>query len=194
MASAAFAAELMRGARFQLGERQAAGGQRTTLEHQLVAFAIEQDAPVPRGALCGGRLRADARRALSRRGVVLARMRVKFIQGGDVVYEPLARFLRRRRGAVEIDVFAAAKVCPHADHVALISDDVNQLELFGRSRRSPNSSRRVLSAPQWKNRAAARRRSCCVIASSSSPVPCPASSPATSTPTTYSPLGGVASQ
>jgi hypothetical protein len=73
-------------------------------------------------------LRADARRAVGRRGVV-PRVRVEFIQRGDVVHEPLARFLRRRRGAVEIDVFAAAKVCPYADHVALIGGDVNQLEL-----------------------------------------------------------------
>jgi hypothetical protein len=56
VASAAFAAELMSAARFQL--------------------AIEQDAPVPRGTL-----RADARRAVGRRGVVSARMRVKVIQG-----------------------------------------------------------------------------------------------------------------
>ena len=71
----------------------------------------------------------DARCAVGRRGVVPARVRVEFIQRGDVVHEPLARFLRRRRGAVEIDVFAAAKVCPYADHVALIGGDVIQLEL-----------------------------------------------------------------
>ena len=35
-------------ARFQISERQACG-QRTALEQPLVAFAIEQDAPVPRG-------------------------------------------------------------------------------------------------------------------------------------------------
>jgi hypothetical protein len=79
--------------------------------------------------LRGGMLRADARRAVGRCGVVPARVRVEFIQRGDVVHEPLARFLWRRRGAVEIDLFAAAKVCLHADHVALIGDDVNQLVL-----------------------------------------------------------------
>jgi hypothetical protein len=54
-------------------------------------------------------------------------MHVKFIQRGNVVDEPLARFLWRRRGSVEVDVFAAAKVRSHADHVALIGDDVNEL-------------------------------------------------------------------
>ena len=45
-------------------------------ERARFQLAIEQDAPVPRGTL-----RADARRAVGRRGVVSARMRVKFIQG-----------------------------------------------------------------------------------------------------------------
>ena len=84
MASAAFAAELMSARVFSSGNGRPPVASAPRSKHQLVAFAIEQDAPVPRGALCGGTLRADARRAVGRRGVVPAPMRVKFIQGGSM--------------------------------------------------------------------------------------------------------------
>jgi hypothetical protein len=116
-------------ARFQLGERQAAGDQRAALEHEFVPFAIKQDAPVPRRAVCRGMLRADTRGAVARHGVVPARARVEFVERRDIVDEPLARFLRRSSGSVEIYVFATAKVCPDSDHVALIGDHINQLKL-----------------------------------------------------------------
>ena len=43
--------------------------------------------------------------------------------------EALAGLRRCGGGAVKIDVFPAAVVGPHADDVALVGDDVNQLEL-----------------------------------------------------------------
>src|SRR5436190_15961317 len=98
------------------------------LIHQFVAFAVEQDAPIPRQALVRWMLRADAGSAVGGDGVVPARFVPQSVKRMDVFKETFARVLWRNGRAVKIDVLLAV-VCPHADHVALIGHDVDEFEL-----------------------------------------------------------------
>src|SRR5256886_14796080 len=98
------------------------------LIHEFVAFAIEQDAPIPRQALVGWMLRADARSAVGGDGVIPARFVPQSVERMDVFKEPFARVRWQNSRAVKIDVLLAV-VCAHADHVALISHDVDEFEL-----------------------------------------------------------------
>src|SRR5205823_9474383 len=100
-----------------------------TLEHQLVAFAIEQDAPIPRNALGRRMLIADAGRAVGGDGIIPARVVANLVERTQVFVEALAGQCGGNGSAVKIDLFAMAVVRPHADNVALVGDDVNQLEL-----------------------------------------------------------------
>src|SRR5438105_8446148 len=95
---------------------------------QFVAFAIEQDAPIPRHALVGWMLRADARSAVGGDGVIPPRFVPQSVERMDVFKETFARVRRRDGGAVKIDILLAV-VCAHADHVALIGYDVDEFEL-----------------------------------------------------------------
>src|SRR5439155_5062569 len=100
-----------------------------TLEHQLVAFAIQEDAPVPGNALSRGMLVADAGRAIGGDGVIPARVVSNLVERAQVFVEALAGQCGGHGSAVKIDLFAVAVVRPHADDVALVGDDIDQLEL-----------------------------------------------------------------
>ena len=79
--------------------------------HQFVAFAIEQDAPVPRHALVGWVLRADARGAVGRDGVIPARFVPQSVERMDVFKETFARLRRRNGRAVKIDILPCGSLC-----------------------------------------------------------------------------------
>src|SRR5213596_3225781 len=98
------------------------------LIHEFVAFAIEQDAPIPRQALVGWMLRTDARSAVGGDGVIPARFVPQSVERMDVFKETFARVRWRNRRAVKIDILLAV-VCAQANHVALIGHDVDELEL-----------------------------------------------------------------
>src|SRR5437016_796116 len=98
------------------------------LIHEFVAFAIEQDAPIPRQALVGWMLRADARSAVGGDGVIPARFVPQSVERMDVFKETFARVRWRNSRAVKVDILLAV-VCAHADHVALIGHDVDEFEL-----------------------------------------------------------------
>src|SRR4029453_19398177 len=95
---------------------------------QFVAFAIEQDAPVPWHALVGWVLRADARSTIGGDGIIPARFVPQSVERMDVFKKTFARLRWRNRQAVKIDILIAV-VCAHADHVALIGRDVDEFEL-----------------------------------------------------------------
>src|SRR6266550_6860766 len=95
---------------------------------QFVAFAIEQDAPIPWHALVGWVLGADARSTVGGDGVIPARLVPQSVKGMDVFKKTFARLRWRNRCAVKIDILLAV-VCAHADHVALIGHDVDEFEL-----------------------------------------------------------------
>src|SRR6266487_6819772 len=99
-----------------------------TLIHQFVAFAVEQDAPIPRHALPGWMLRADARSAVSGDGVVPARLVPQRVERMDVFKKTFARVFGRNSRAVKVDILLAV-VRAQADHVALISRYVDEFEL-----------------------------------------------------------------
>src|SRR6266481_6725029 len=98
------------------------------LIHQFVAFAIEQDPPIPREALARWMLGANARSAVGGDGVIPARFVPQSVERMDVFKETFAHVHWRNRRAVKIDIFLAV-VCAHADHVALIGHDVDEFEL-----------------------------------------------------------------
>src|SRR5256885_1428249 len=98
------------------------------LIHEFVAFAIEQDAPIPRQALVGRMLGADTRSAVSGDGVIPARFVPQSVERMDVFKETFARVRSRNGRAVKIDILLPV-VCTHADHVALIGHDVDDFEL-----------------------------------------------------------------
>src|SRR5213595_1045805 len=95
---------------------------------QFVAFAIEQDAPIPRQALVGWMLGADAGSAVGGDGVIPARLVPQSVERMDIFKETFARVRWRNGRAVKIDILLAV-VCAHADHVALIGHDVDEFEL-----------------------------------------------------------------
>src|SRR5438105_7501567 len=73
-------------------------------------------------------LRADARSAVGGDGVIPARFVPQSIERMDVFKETFARVRWRNGRAVKIDILLAV-VCAQANHVALIGDDVDELEL-----------------------------------------------------------------
>src|SRR5213595_4145131 len=95
---------------------------------KFVAFAIEQDAPIPRQPLVGWMLGADARSAVGGDGVIPARLVPESVERMDVFKETFARVRWRDGRAVKIDILIAV-VCAQADHVALIGHDVDEFEL-----------------------------------------------------------------
>src|SRR6266513_5474475 len=95
---------------------------------QFVAFAIEQDAPIPRHALVGWMLGADARSAVRGDGVIPARFVPQSVERMDVFKETFARVSWRNGRAVKIDILLAV-VCAQADDVALIGHDVDEFKL-----------------------------------------------------------------
>src|SRR6266566_410372 len=60
--------------RFEFGEWQATGHQAAVFIQQFVAFAVEQDPPVPRYPFFARVLAADARGTICRNGVIPARL------------------------------------------------------------------------------------------------------------------------
>src|SRR5205809_458600 len=98
------------------------------LIHQFVAFAIEQDPPIPRQALVRWMLRADARSAVGGDRVIPARFVPQRAERMDVFKETFARMRWRNGRVVKIDVLLAI-VCAHTDHVTLIGRDVDEFEL-----------------------------------------------------------------
>src|SRR5262249_11813688 len=107
---------------------QAAGDESAVRVQHFVGFAIEQDPPVPRHAFFAGVLRADARGAVSGDGIIPAWLRAQCVKRTHIFEETLARPVRRSRGVVKVDVLVAV-VCPQADHVALVSDKVDECVL-----------------------------------------------------------------
>src|SRR4029453_2554645 len=95
---------------------------------QFVAFAVEQDAPIPRHALTARMLHTDARRAVGGDRIIPARFVPQGIKRMDVFKKTFARLGWRNRRAVKIDILFAA-VCAHADHIAFVGHDVDQFEL-----------------------------------------------------------------
>src|SRR5213080_591355 len=73
-------------------------------------------------------LRADARSAVGDDGVIPARFVPQSVERMDVFKETFARVRWRNGRAVKIDILLAV-VCAEADHVALISHDVDEFEL-----------------------------------------------------------------
>src|SRR4029453_12214933 len=110
------------------------------LIHQFLAFAIEEDAPIPRHPLLGWVLRADARGAVSGNGIVPARFVPQSVDRMDVFKETFSRALWRNCRVVKIDIFFSV-VCAHADYVAFIGHDVDEFELAI----EPTNSRVVLA-------------------------------------------------
>src|SRR5947209_10349347 len=98
------------------------------LIHEFVAFAVEQDAPIPRQALVGWMLGTDACSAVSGDGVIPARFVPQSVERMDVFKETFARVRWRNGRAVKVDILLAV-VCANADHVALIGHDVDEFEL-----------------------------------------------------------------
>src|SRR6266496_4232651 len=98
------------------------------LIHEFVAFAIEQDAPIPRYAFLRWMLGSDARSAIGGNGVIPARFVPQSVERMDVFKETFSRARWRNRRPVKIDIFIAV-VCAHANHVALIGHDVDEFEL-----------------------------------------------------------------
>src|SRR5204863_3205160 len=95
---------------------------------QFVAFAIEQDAPIPRHALVGWMLRTDDSSAVGGDGVIPARFVPQSVKRMDVFKETFACVRWRNGRAVKIDILFAV-VCAQADHVALIGYDIDKFEL-----------------------------------------------------------------
>jgi hypothetical protein len=76
-----------------------------SLEHEFVAFAIEEDAPVPRHSFRSGVLVADGGRAVGGDGVIPARAVVDLVERTEVFVEGLAGLQRRpQRDASEARV------------------------------------------------------------------------------------------
>ena len=98
------------------------------LIHQFVAFAIEQNAPIPWHTLSGWMLRTDTCGAVGGDCVVPTRFVAQSVERMDVFKEPFACALRRDRRVVQINIFLAI-ICAQADHVAFIGRDVDELEL-----------------------------------------------------------------
>src|SRR6266704_4974568 len=98
------------------------------LIHQFIAFAIEQDAPIPWQAFVRWMLRADARSAVSGDCVVPARLVPQRVKRMDVFKKTLARVFWRNSRAVKVNILLAV-VRAQADHVALISRYVDEFEL-----------------------------------------------------------------
>src|SRR5437763_16747968 len=73
-------------------------------------------------------LGADASSAVGGDGVIPARFVPQSVERMDVFKETFARVRWRNGRPVKIDILLAI-VCAHADHVALISDDVDEFEL-----------------------------------------------------------------
>src|SRR5262249_62152527 len=73
-------------------------------------------------------LGADACGAVSRDGVIPARVSAQCVEGMRIFQETLPRALWRSRGGVKIDILVPV-VCAQADHVALVSDDVDECVL-----------------------------------------------------------------
>ena len=76
----------------------------------------------------------------------------------EVFEEALAGLRGSHGGAVEIDVLALAVVGAHADDVALVGDDVDQLELPVEAADGGVALADLSCASRWKSRPAARRR------------------------------------
>src|SRR5213082_2947527 len=95
---------------FELGEWKACCDDGVTLEHQLVALAVQEDAPVPGNALGRGMLVADAGRAIGGDGVIPARVVSNLVERAQVFVEALAGQCGCHGSAVKIDLFAVAVV------------------------------------------------------------------------------------
>src|SRR5437588_932735 len=98
------------------------------LIHQFVAFAVEQNAPVPWHAFVAWMLCADARGAVGGDGVIPTRFVPQSIKRIDVFKKTFAGLRWRNGRAVEIDILFAV-ICAQTDHVALIRHDVDEFEL-----------------------------------------------------------------
>src|SRR5262249_16254978 len=61
-------------------------------------------------------------------GVIPARVSAQCVEGMRIFQETLPRALWRSRGVVKIDILVSV-VCAQADHVALVSDDVDECVL-----------------------------------------------------------------
>src|SRR5260370_40683148 len=95
---------------------------------QFGAFAIEQDAPIPREALVRWMLGADARSTVGGDGVIPARLVPQSVKGMDVFKKTFARLRWRNRCAVKINILFPI-VGAHSEHVALLGNDVAQFDL-----------------------------------------------------------------
>src|SRR5213083_1371268 len=73
-------------------------------------------------------LATDARGAVGRDGVIPARLSAQCIEGVYIFEETLAGAVRRNRQVVKVNVLVPI-VRAQADHVALISDEVDEFEL-----------------------------------------------------------------
>src|SRR5207247_6432149 len=83
---------------------------------------------IPRYSLFARVLAADVCGAICRDGVIPARLGAQCIEGMHIFEEPLARPGRRSRQVVKIDVLVPV-VGAQADHIALISDEVDECKL-----------------------------------------------------------------
>src|SRR5206468_8988038 len=86
---------------------------------------LEQHPPIPWYPVFAGMLAADARGAVGRDGVIPARLSAQCIEGVYIFEEALAGAVRRNRQVVKVDVLVPI-VRAQADHVALISDEVDE--------------------------------------------------------------------
>src|SRR6188472_1433225 len=98
------------------------------LIHQFVAFPIEQDAPIPRHALIGWMLCADARGAVGGDGVIPTRCVPQGVERLDVFKKSFARLRWRNSRTIKVDILLAI-ICAQTNHVALIGYYIDEFEL-----------------------------------------------------------------
>src|SRR5207237_670790 len=91
----------------------------------LVAFAVEQDAPIPRYPFFAGMLAADTRSAIGRDGIIPTRFVPQRIEGTHIFEEPLTHSIWRSRQAVKIYVLIAI-IRAQANHITLVRDQVDE--------------------------------------------------------------------
>ena len=114
----------------QIRHRQSACYQAATFIHQLVHFAVQQDAPVEDCGvpLSGGSGHVDVGSAVVSKRVVPLGRGMQFVGALEIVEKDLARQLRTGRGAKDIHLLIGVVpvICTQADDVALIGDNVGE--------------------------------------------------------------------
>src|SRR4029079_10742560 len=97
--------------------------------HQFVAFAVEQEPPIPRYSFVRRMLSANTCRAVGREGIVPAGVFAQLVERTDVFKKTSARLGRRKSRVIKIHIFAFAVIAPESEDVTLICHKVDEGEL-----------------------------------------------------------------